>query len=438
MSVKGLIEKCTAWWNYFNQGVWEDPRRTRSVAFIKTMNLSMRSFLNSKLWMTAGALTYYTMLAIVPALALIFAICRGFGFSNLLEAQIQQFFPAQSGALAQGLKFVDSYLANANEGVFVGAGIIFLLWTLYSLMSNVEDAFNEAWNVPRSRTVWRQITDYTAIFFILPILLILSSGINLLMSSTLQHLLPWDRLQGVVSVLLDSLSWVLIWLFFTGTYLLIPNTKVKFKYALIAGVIAGTGFMIVEWLFVSGQMYVARYNAIYGSFSFVPLLLIWLQIVWIITLSGAVVCYAMQNIYNLSYLNKVDNISIAYREKVAIAVMSVIVKDFKAEKTPPTPFSVAHDYRLPANLVSIVVQRLERCGLIRRLVPEKPVDEPGMVPAVPVSTLTVAQVVQALNRAGDSDFIPDFDEQFGPVNEVMAKIGALVDQAEGSTLVYNL
>lgn len=425
-------------WNYFNMGVWEDSRHTWRVGLVKTLNLSMRSFLNSQLWVRAASLTYNTVLAIVPALALVFAICRGFGFQNLLESQLHHYFPAQGEALTEGLKFVDSYLNTSSEGVFVGAGIIFLLWTLFSLMSNVEDAFNEAWNVKTGRTLWRQITDYTAIFFLLPVLMICSSGITIVMSTTLQTILPWGFLQSALSWILDLVSLALIWLFFTGTFLLIPNTRVKFRNAFIAGIFAGTGFIILQWIFVTGQMYVARYNAIYGSFSFVPLLLIWLQLVWLLTLAGAVVCYAMQNIYNISYLERVAHISTAYSRRVSLAVMSVVVNAFRNGLTPPTPSAISHDYGLPANLVSPIAYRLTKCGMLRMTIPAKSDGEPGLLPAVALDSLTVSKVLIALDSEGTSDFIPNFAKCFPEIDTVMAAIGQAVDKVDGDTLVQSL
>lgn len=262
------------WYAYVTDGVWSDTRRSFKVDFIKTCNLSVRSFLNADLQMRAGYLTYRTLLAIVPVLALLFAICRGFGFQNILQTQLFHNFPAQREALSQAFTFVDSYLAQSSRGVFVGVGVLFLLWTLISLLGSVEDSFNKVWGVDQGRTIWRKLTDYAAICLILPILMICSSGITVLMSSVLSTLLPYSFMSPVIKAMLDFASLVLVWLFFTGSYMLIPNTKVKFKNALLAGVMSGTAYTLLQWLFVSGQVYVTSYNAVYGSFAFLPLLLI--------------------------------------------------------------------------------------------------------------------------------------------------------------------
>ncbi|WP_302129260.1 YihY/virulence factor BrkB family protein, partial [uncultured Duncaniella sp.] len=276
-------------WNYYSEGVWEDNRDTAKVNLVKTLNLTVRSFMSSDLQSAACALTYRTLLAIVPALALLFAIGRGFGFQNLLQSQLYQYFPSQHKALEMAFSFVDSCLAQASEGIFVGVGIVFLLWTLISLLDSVETSFNNIWGVTVDRPFARKVTDYLAICIILPVLMICSGGLRIFMSTTIQKLLPFDFIGPVVGDILDLVSILFGCLFFAGAYALIPNTKVKLKNALITGGIAGITFQILQWLFVSGQIYVSKYNAIYGSFSFLPLMLIWMQFSWLITLAGALI-----------------------------------------------------------------------------------------------------------------------------------------------------
>ena len=232
-------------WQYCSEGVWEDTRSNWKINTIKTLNLTVRSFLNSDLQSNSCAMTYRTLLAIVPALALLFAIGRGFGFQNLLQDELFKYFPSQHTALQAALNFVDSYLAQASEGIFVGVGIVFLLWTLISLLMNVEDAFNAVWGVTSGRSIWRKITDYTAILIILPIMMICSGGISILMSSTLQKFFDLEFLTPVLTVVLDCASYLFSCLFFTGAYMLIPNTRVKFSNAIVAGCLAGISFQFL-------------------------------------------------------------------------------------------------------------------------------------------------------------------------------------------------
>lgn len=422
-----LIGKGKGWYDYVMGGVWSDQRRTWKVNIVKTLNLSVRSFLNADLQNRAAALTYQTLLAIVPALALIFAICRGFGFQNLVQTSLMEAMPAQQKALETALKFVDSYLATSSEGVFVGIGILFLLWTLISLISSVEDSFDKIWGLSQGRTLWRKITDYTAILLILPILMICASGITVFMSTTIQDAIPFEFLTPVVSTLLDICSLVLVWLFFAGSYMLIPNTRVKFKNAFISGIIAGTGFLILQWLFVNGQIYVTRYNAIYGSFAFLPLLLIWLQLVWLITLSGAVYCYSSQNIFEFSFSNEIAKISEDYRWRILLAVMTVSVHRFVKGEKPLTDHEIATEYGLPISLVTASVNILLNEGLLLRVVEKTGAESYAVTPGVDPSTMTLGTVLRRLASHGSRGFIPGFDKRFVSINKAVNSLeeGAL-------------
>ena len=159
-------------WQYGSSGVWTERANTMKVKLIKTINLSVRSFLSADIQSQACAMTYRTVLAIVPALAMLFALGRGFGLQKLIENELYSIFHAQHEAISHMMSYVDSYLKQASEGVFVGIGILFLLWTLISLVSNVEDSFNSIWGVKNGRSMWRKVTDYTSMLLILPVLLI--------------------------------------------------------------------------------------------------------------------------------------------------------------------------------------------------------------------------------------------------------------------------
>lgn len=417
-----LKEWCRRVWVYCCRGVWADTRNDWRIDLIKTLNLSISSFMNAELQSRAAALTYRTLLAIVPALALLFAIGRGFGFQNLLQTQLFSYFPAQQKALEQAFGFVDSYLAQASEGIFVGVGIVFLLWTLISLVSNVEMSFNVVWGIKKGRGIWRKVTDYTAIFLILPVLMICASGLSIFMSSTLQNAIPFEFFSPVYPVLLDIATYVLTWLFFAGMYVLIPNTKVKFKNAFAAGVISGTAFQILQWLFISGQMYVAKYNAIYGSFSFLPLLLIWLQLVWVICLSGAVICYSSQNIFRFSFSSEIKNISADYRRKVTVAIMAIIVRRFIARKTPMGVSDFVRDYDMPTRLVGDIIEELIEARFLSRVVDEDGDGEEAVQPAMDISGLTVGELLQTLDVHGDTRFIPHFSERFVSIDDIVGDV----------------
>ncbi|MBD5282714.1 MAG: YihY/virulence factor BrkB family protein [Bacteroides sp.] len=437
-----ITEKYTLWyrkglrlWEYATVGVWHDRRNSLFVRAVKTVNLTVKSFLSTDLQSTACALTYRLILALVPALALIFAIGRGFGFQNLLESQLFNYFPSQRQALETGIKFVDSYLAQASEGIFVGVGIVVLLWTLISLIGAVEDAFNQIWGVKHGRTIWRKITDYTAIFLILPVLMVCGSGLTAFMSSSVENYLPF--MTPVVSVALDLASVLLIWFFFTGVYMLIPNTKVKFKNAFPAGIMAGIAFQVLQWLFVSGQIYVSKYNAIYGGFAFLPLLLIWLQLVWLFTLSGALICYAAQSVTDYALESDVFGISFNYRTRIGLGILAVVNRRYQEGLKPLTAVDMQKTFTIPLRLISLLLQEMEDLKLVCRVLPTSNPELIAYQPAKDLSALTVGQVMTAFRRHGTHDFVKEFDNEFASLNEMLNTL-ELNDENAATTLISEL
>lgn len=408
-----LRKRIIALWAYCTNDVWNDTRHSWKVNLVKTLNLSVRSFLNGDLQSKACALTYRTILSVVPALALICAIGRGFGLQRTIETQLIEHLPSQAQALETAFSFVDSYLSQASGGLFVGVGVIFLLWTLISLLQSVESVFNDIWLVPKGRSIWRMTTDYLAIFLILPILLICASGISLFMSTSLSKLLPYSFMQPAIEFVFDAASVILSWLFFAGTYMLIPNTRVRFRNAIIPGILVGSACQILQWLFVSGQMYVAKYNAIYGSFSFLPLFLIWMQLVWLFTLIGAVLCYSIQNIGEFNYGENIKRISPDYLRKATLSIYTIIARRFYFNKPSMSLSEISQYYKLPINLVTPVVSRLKEAGLVNYVeMPDKDLDEHPVQPSTDVSRITVADVVRCIQHFGDSNFLPGFDKHY--------------------------
>ena len=437
-----LISAWTArirnFWDYCTTGVWSDTRRNWKVNTIKTLNLSVQSFMNSELQNRASMLTYNTLLAIVPALALLFAIGRGFGFQNLLKSQLFTFFPSQREVLETSIGFVDHYLAQASQGIFVGVGLVFLLWTMISLMSNIEDSFNKVWGVKSNRPMARKVIDYTAIMFLLPILMVCSSGISLLMSTTIVDTPHFKLFSPAVKVLLDFAPFLLTWLSFTGMYMLFPNTKVKFKHAFYCGVLAGTAFQILQYLFVSGQIYVSKYNAIYGSFAFLPLLLIWLQLVWSITLAGAVLCYSSQNIFQFNFSNDINAISLDYKRKIAVVIMTIIVKRFREQLQPLTIMDFAALYHMPSRIVTDLIREMTDAGLLSIVYSENEKEQHAYQPAVDIHDITLGFVLDKLNSQGSDDFIPNFQEEFSPILSVVEKSIEATINADSDTVLMDI
>ncbi len=428
------IDKLSAAIKYCVSGVWDDPRRTTKVRLVRTLNLSVNSFLDRGLQIKSMALTYSTILSLVPALALLVAIGRGFGLQNSLQEQLFNFFPSQKQAISAALGFVDSYLNEATQGVFVGIGLIFLLWTVISLLSYIEDAFNTIWDVQKERSIFQKITDYIAICLLIPILMICSSGVSIFMSTTIQDNLHLPFLTPLVNISLEAAPVVLCWLAFSLSFLLIPNTKVSIKYAAISGAICAVAFQILQMLFLNGQIYVSKYNAIYGSFAFLPLMLIWLQFSWLLILSGCVLTYSLQNVFTFNFNGNSNSLSINGVHSIALIVMAVISKRFINQEKPLTMVEIASEYNLPIRVVTRIIEKLHKAGLIYTVKLKDGVD--GETPALEVKDLTVGEFFKRFDNEGTNEFIPDFENIFA---EMMAITDPLTQKCydEFSTLILH-
>ena len=413
---------------YCINGVWSDTRNLWSVKAIKVINLSVRSFLDRDLQTQACALTYRTVLAIVPALAMLFAIARGFGFQNLLQSELFKYFPAQRHALENALDYVENYLSQASQGIFIGIGLIFLLWTLISLMSSVEDSFNHVWSVTTKRSMQRKITDYSALFMLLPVLMVCSAGISIFMSDAVQRVFEGNPLSPVMQRLLSFIPIIISWLVFTAAYYLVPNTKVRFLSALFAGILCGTLFHAVQWLFVSGQVYVSKYNAIYGSFAFLPLMLVWMQLSWLIALSGVVLTYSWQNFDSFAHRDKVEGISPTYTYHLAVGVTALATYRFKHRLSPLTRNELILKYDIPLVLADKLLTRLQQAGLIIAVNggngkngSDMEAGDIAYQPACDPDDITVNMVANALAETGESQFIAKTDDSFAKLFERVDK-----------------
>lgn len=415
--ISKTVSKAKSAYGYFWSGVWKDPRKNVWTSIVKTLNLTVRSFTDTGLQNKSMSLTYSTVLALVPALALLFAISRGFGFQDMVQNELYVYFPAQQKAISTATSFVDSYLQQSSQGLFVGIGIVMLLWTLISLLSNIEDAFNSIWGIKKARSLPQKVTDYIAICLMVPVLMICSSGASIFMSTIVQDNLNLPFLTPVINNLLELAPLVMAWLAFTLSYFLIPNIKVSFKYAAIAGAVCAIAFQILQLLFVNGQIYVTKYNAIYGSFAFLPLLLIWLQLVWTITLAGAVLCYSSQNIFQFNFSNDISTISLDYKRQIAVVIMAITVKRFDDGRPPLTVTDFAANYHMPSRLITQLIDEMVMARLLSPVAVGE--DIYAYQPATDPGKVTLGYVLGKLNSQGANGFIPGFQKEFADIIKVI-------------------
>ena len=371
---------------------------------IKIATLSVKEFTERRVVNKASALTYSTLLAIIPILALLFAIARGFGFSNLLEDQFRNGLGGQAQTAETILSFIDSYLSHAKSGIFIGVGLIMLFYTVLLLTHNMERTFNSIWQVKKPRTLYRKMTDYFSMMLLLPLLIMLSSGISIFMSTFLKTMEEFFLLAPVIKFLVRLTPFVLIWGMFTALYIFMPNTKVKLKFAIVPGILAGSAFQAFQYLYIGSQIWVSRYNAIYGSFAAIPMFLLWTQISWSICLYGAQLCYVAQNLRNFSFSKETENISRRYHDFLCILIMSLICKRFQTEESPYTAESLSDEHKIPIRLTTTILYELQDLHMIYETPVEGEDEEMAYLPSVDINQMNVAMLLSRLDKEGSEAF----------------------------------
>jgi membrane protein len=379
-------------------------KRNMLYSTIKIITLSIREFVQGRVINKASALTYSTLLAIIPILAILFAIARGFGLANLLEDQLRTGLEGQALAAETILSFIDSYLSHAKNGVFIGVGIIMLFYTVLLLTNNMEQTFNSIWQVKKHRSFYRKMTDYFSMLLLLPLLILLSSGISIFMSTFMKNMQEFTLLAPIIKFLVRLTPYVLTWSMFTALYIFMPNTKVKFKYAILPGILAGSAFQAFQYLYIGSQIWVSRYNAIYGSFAAIPMFLLWTQISWSICLFGTQLCYVAQNLRNFSFSKETENISRRYHDFLCILIMSLICKRFQTDEPPYTAESLSDEHKIPIRLTTTILYELQDLHLIYETPMENEDEEMGYLPAVDINRLNVGMLLNRLDEAGSEAF----------------------------------
>ena len=407
-----------------------------SVRLLKKLILSVRGFIDDNLIVKASALTYYTILAIVPIFALFLAIGKGFGFAEAIEEFVNRLIGDNPEITNVVMGFVNNYLAQTQGGLFVGFGIGLLLWAVLNMFRQIEINFNDIWNVKKNRSIVRQFTTYITMLIVVPILIVISSGLSAKVDAYVEIIAQstvGSFFIPIYQFLVQLAPFVIYWLLFTFIFLIIPNTKVKISDAMLAGVVTGTAFLAIQFLYVNGQISLAQYNAVYGSFAAIPLLLFWLQLSWLIVLYGAELCYVSQNLMNFSFESDTKNISRRYKDYTLFVVLKIIINRFCQAQEPISANQIAIDYNIPIRLVHDHLKLLVDTNIISEIYIEQNAER-FYQPALDVNLITVHLVLDRINRFGSENFkITDN----GAFNEIWQKLETLQETitAESSKIL---
>lgn len=388
---------------FFKEGIWKIREGDVSapvlflVNVVRTVVLAIRSFVDSRITRAAAALSFSTMLAIVPMVAVVFAIARGFGVSKHIEEWFTDILSSQPQVAETIVVFVNSYLVNAKSGVILGFGFVVMLYTVTMLISNVEMTFNDIWKVKNSRGVMSTIIDYVAFFFLLPIVITLTSGVSIFVTAMSGHM--GEFVAPVARVVIAASPYVIMSVIFTLVYMLLPNTKVYFKSAVGPGILAGVAMQLLQLLYIHSQLWVTSYNAIYGSFAALPLFMLWLQFSWIICLFGVHLCYTRQNMEQLMPMPYNEKIGEKDKLMLSAILLAHICNCFARSEGACTPLSLKKATGVPAHIIMDLLENLVRTKLVVNIGGDKD-NVPSYMPAEDIANITVGEMVDRLDSMG--------------------------------------
>jgi len=386
-------------------------------------------FIKDQTIIRAAALTFTTILSIVPFLAVAFSISKGFGLQNtdFIRTLILKL---TTGRVEVADKIIE-YIDRTNVQALGWVGVATLLFTVFSLIGTTEKAFNTIWGVRKGRSAWRKVSDFFPVILICPLVLIIASSFNVSLQKqeVVAGLLSVEAIGFIEGLFLKVTPYILISLAFMFMYAFIPYTRVNMVAALIGGVVGGVLWQMAQWLYINWQIGAAKYNAIYGSFAQLPLLLIWIYISWVIVLLGSQVSYAWQNINSFVKQRYFGQATPFERQKIAVLMMVVLAKRFNEGKPLPSVEEISDGLMAPASLVSELFNVLQRAGYTVLA------DVKGceiFAPARALDDIRVLDVIRVVNQEGEFRVFEEFDQKFGFLDKLLGRLGQDTAQSEAN------
>ncbi len=391
---------------FFTHDLWNSEATEKTLfrgVYYKSLRiiyLAGKGFVKDNCMLKASALTYFSILSIVPVLAMAFGIAQGFGFGTAWIEWIRENLGAQPEVVEAIIGFVENLLSNVNSGVIAGTGMVFLIWTVLQLMNNIEESLNSIFGINRPRTWLRKFTDYLTIVIFAPVLIFLSTGITVFFTRQIEALVALLEIEKFVLPLVgfaaQLIPYLLIWMMLTLVYMILPNLKVKFSSALVAGIFAGALYQLTQWVYISFQIGVSRYGTIYSTFAALPLFMIWLQVSWFIFLFGAEIASAHQNLEK--YMSEKEKVILSFKQRklLSLLVLKVIIRQFKQGEPPLTVQEISSLINIPDNYVSHILYSLMKVKLLYVTLNENQIE--SYLPSQDIERYNVSLVYEYLEN----------------------------------------
>ena len=433
-----MIEKFV---DFARHGLWgielDGISRTKSffIRQFRVVVLSVRGFDEDKCMLWAASLTFFSLLSIVPVVAMLFGIAKGFGFEERVEQELLASFQGQEEVITKIIDFANNLLQNTKGGLIAGIGVALLFWAVIKILGNIENSFNYIWGVKKNRPLGRKFSDYLSFMLICPVLLVMSSSLTVFVTGWITQIT--EKIEAIsmiaplVLFLLKFLPYFVVWILFTFAYIFMPNTKVRFNSALVAGIVAGTVFQLAQWGYVTFQIGAAKYGAIYGSFAALPLFLVWMQISWLIVLFGAEIAFAHQNVSTYEFEQDCRSVNHSFKMLLSLLVTHLLVKNFCKGEKPQDVTQISRSLEIPIRLVREILFELVEAGVLTEIRKES---DKGVFyqPGRDVEDLTVNYVINMLERRGSSTVPVIESDELNKLKECVTTFDELIDKSQAN------
>lgn len=433
----------------WNDAIWHTPlselSRRKSFLFkqLRIIVLAAQGFSKDKVQIRASALTLYTLLSIIPVIAIALAIAKGFGLDQNLEAIIlnSKDFEAHSNFLKPLLENAKNTIQSTRGGYIAGVGVVILFWTVISLLNQIEASFNHIWQIATPRPWYRKFTDYLTIMLIVPILLVLSSSITVFVSTELNEFMEKAPIltffKPIIGLLIKFAPYFLTWIMLTMLFIVMPNARVKFIPAFVSGIISGTALIILQWLYLDLQIGITKLSAIYGGLAAIPLFIILLQTSWLIILLGAELSFANQNVSRYEFESGALNISHFQKRALVLMIMHMITRNFTIGEKPISSEAISKALKIPVRLVRDIMEDLRSTDLVSLIhgIEQK---EILYQPALDVHKLSVSYVLSKLDRKGTDQKIIIKTKEYERVVAMLDKFEKLAAKSDSNILIKDL
>lgn len=291
--------------DFFNEDIWKieleelSKARARFIKYTKVMLITIKTFANERIGFQAVALSFFSTMAVVPFIAIIFAITGGLGLADKLKDLLYAYFENSQQTIDIILGFAQNIIDTAQTSMVGLFSALMFAYIVIQMMLNVEKVFNNVWRVRKSRNIFKRLSYVLAMILLSPFVVLVFFAGSFVYSHALEYI-------GIDLEYLGTFKTIMAWMIFAVTaalifsamYKFIPNAEVKYASALRAAIPAAISFAIVQYMYLETQVFVTRLSAIYGAFAAVPLFMVWINVGWFIILIGAELSYAFQKVDN--------------------------------------------------------------------------------------------------------------------------------------------